>query len=225
MRIVLHSPENDWGSTCTSPLVCSPSQELSRLEDLWRRIRTCRKCQDLGWLEQARPVFSAVFPARWMLIGQAPGTIEGDTGRPFSGRAGRQLFRWLAQAGWREEVFRTNVYMTAMARCYPGKNPKGSGDRPPSQAELSLCRPYLEEELSLVQPSLLILVGKLAIQAFLGPVRLEEVVGQHLRVGERAVLPLPHPSGASRWLNQPAHHQLLEKALRQLEGPGDAGDQ
>lgn len=202
--------------------------EIAVWEELWRSIRACRRCQKQGFLSKIRPVFSPVTPSRWLLIGQAPGEVEQETGRPFSGRAGRQLFRWLAQTGWEEEAFRAQVYMTALTRCFPGKSRDGAGDRAPSTAERALCRPHLEAELALLRPSLLILVGKMAIETFLGTARLEEVVGKLIEQGGRLHLSLPHPSGASRWLNETAHKESLERALqclREVNGElSNAGD-
>jgi uracil-DNA glycosylase len=80
-----------------------------------------------------------------------------------------------------------------------------------------LCRPYLDEELGLVRPRVLALLGGLAIQVFWGPAKLDEIVGTYREEQDgRLLLPLPHPSGASRWLNPPEHQALLAKALEQL---------
>lgn len=155
-----------------------------------------------------------------MLIGQAPGRREAGNGRPFSGPAGRRLFSWLAGVGIEEHAFRRQVFMAAMTRCYPGPSPTGHGDRRPSPAELALCRPFLDRQLALVQPELVLLVGGLAIEAFLGKMPLQQAVGHcHVRAGVR-YLPLPHPSGASTWLNHPAHRALLQQSLALLVESG-----
>ncbi|MGH2371479.1 MAG: uracil-DNA glycosylase family protein, partial [Chloroflexota bacterium] len=126
------------------------------------------------------------------------------------------LFAWLAGAGIDEAAFRRQVYMAAMTRCYPGPSPSGHGDRRPSPAELALCRPFLDRRLAIVQPELVILVGGLAIEALLGKLPLDNAVGRiHERDGTR-YLPLPHPSGASTWLNRPEHQALLRRALQLL---------
>ena len=121
-----------------------------------------------------------------MMVGQAPGRTEADSGRPFSGSAGRTLFGWLAEAGIEEERFRGQVYIAAMTRCFPGPAPSGSGDRRPSPPELALCRGYLSRELALVQPELVVLVGGMAIEGLLGKGPLHEAVGRfHEREGVR----------------------------------------
>jgi len=101
-------------------------------------------------------------------VGQAPGVTEAQVKRPFNASSGRRLFQWLAQAGLEEADSRARYYMTAVTKCYPGKHPSGKGDRKPSRAEQKLCRPFLEQELALVQPRVLLAVGGLAIGTLLG---------------------------------------------------------
>jgi uracil-DNA glycosylase len=149
-----------------------------------------------------------------MLVGQAPGVTEAQAKRPFNASSGRRLFQWLAEAGFEETDFRSRYYVTAVTKCYPGKHPKGKGDRKPSRAEQRLCRPFLERELSLVQPRLLLAIGGLAIETLTAErLRLTEAVGRVFVVDGRRILPLPHPSGASLWLNQAENQARLQRAL------------
>jgi uracil-DNA glycosylase len=108
------------------------------------------------------------------------------------------------------------VYLTSLTRCFPGKSPSGNGDRPPSRAEIALCRRFLDRELQLIQPSVVLLVGKMAIDAFVGKRLLVGTVGHLFEVDGRRCLPLPHASGVSRWLNEPANQARLDQALREL---------
>lgn len=137
-----------------------------------------------------------------LLVGQAPGEREGALGRPFAWTAGKTLFKWFAQIGMPEGRFRARAYMAAVCRCFPGKHP-GGGDRVPNRAEIANCRPWLDAELALLRPDLIIPVGRLAIAQFLKLDRLADVVGVGFEVsmGGRThdVVPLPHPSGASTW--------------------------
>lgn len=152
-----------------------------------------------------------------MLVGQAPGVTEAQVKRPFNASSGTRLFQWLSEAGLGEDEFRANFYMTAVTKCYPGKHPKGKGDRKPSRAEQDLCRPYLNRELALVQPQILVAVGGLAIETLLGQrLRLDEAVGSVFEVDGRQVLPLPHPSGASLWPNRPENQARIARALALL---------
>jgi len=148
-----------------------------------------------------------------MIVGQAPGAVELTTGLPFSGRAGAELRRWLARAGIDEGHL---PYRTAITKCFPGKAASGAGDRKPSPPEIANCAPWLVKELALVRPKILLLVGQLAIERFWGKVPLHESVGRSRRDGDRVLIPLPHPSGASHWLNDPANRALLERGLRIL---------
>ena len=135
----------------------------------------------------------------------------------FVGRAGRVLFRWLARIGVEEAAFRRHVYVTSVTKCFPGKSPKlGGGDRKPSAAEVRLCRPFLERQLALLQPKLVVLAGKMALDLYLPGRPLEALVGQVFEADGRELLPLPHPSGMSRWLNAPANQARLADALELL---------
>jgi len=185
---------------------------------LQAKMRACRACLEAGYEIEAGAIFSGPAPAPLMLIGQAPGITEAQVKRPFNASSGTRLFQWLARAGLEEDDFRRRYYMTAVTKCYPGKHPKGKGDRKPSTAEQRLCRPFLDREIELVQPRVILAVGGLAIETVLGrKVRLEEAVGQKFEVDGRLVLPLPHPSGASLWLNQPENQARLARALAILK--------
>ena len=134
----------------------------------------------------------------------------------FGGPSGDALERWLRLAGFAPGALRREVYLSALTRCDPGRSEKGKGDRKPSPAEVALCRPWLERELEQVRPAVILLVGGMAIEAFIGRVKLAEAVGSVAERDGVTLLPLPHPSGVSRWLNVPAHQQLLERALARL---------
>ena len=201
------------------------------LRELHREVATCRLCVDADILTRAAPVLPAPIPSQIVLVGQAPGRLEEETRLPFSGRAGRQLFSWLARAGIAsEEEARRRVYLTSITKCFPGRSPGGTGDRRPSAREVELCRSHLDRQLALLAPWLILPVGQLAIDRFLPGRPLSLVVGRLFDGAGRELpagsplnpgclpllLPLPHPSGASRWLNRPEHQHLLEQALERL---------
>jgi uracil-DNA glycosylase family 4 len=177
---------------------------------LHARIRACKKCVAAGYLPSAFPIVAGNASDRVMIIGQAPGAVELTTGLPFSGRAGAELRRWLAEAGIDEAHL---PYRTSITKCFPGKAASGAGDRRPSPPEIALCASWLETELALVRPRVVLLVGTLAIERFWGRVPLRDVVGRSRTEGARTLIPLPHPSGASRWLNDPRNRQKLRRAL------------
>ncbi len=162
-------------------------------------------------------VFSGPASARLMIVGQAPGVTESETGRPFNGPSGQRLFEWLAEAGWDERTFRATQYMTAVTKCYPGKSSNGKGDRAPSRAEQELCAPFLRRELALVKPRVVVPIGSMAVRRLVGQTRLTDVVGTVIDDGRgRWIVPLPHPSGVSLWLNRAENQQLVGQALAQL---------
>jgi uracil-DNA glycosylase family 4 len=190
------------------------------LATLQAEIAACHRCVDAGYLERASSVagYRGRIGNRIFLVGQAPGHLSVERRLPFSGPGGRVLETWLTRAGFPLGALRSEVYISALTRCDPGKNPRGTGDRKPSPPELALCRPYLVHELELVRPRAILLVGGMAIEAFLGPSRLDDVVGTSVARNGVHLLPLPHPSGVSRWLNEPAHQALLARALELLAG-------
>ncbi len=191
------------------------SDELTLIQE---QIRACRRCALAGFPIQGPPIFSGNVHARLMVIGQAPGKVEAHaTHKPFSGSAGKRLFRWLRQAGWDEEDFRARFYMTSVTKCFPGPNKSGRGDRAPSRQEQRLCEEWLLAELTLVDPEVVVPVGKLAIERFFGRGRrLDEIIGGRYQIEGRIVIPLPHPSGASAWIQKREHQALIRRALGHL---------
>ena len=143
--------------------------------------------------------------------------METTGGRPFAGRAGKTLFRWLERSGLDEPTARELLYIAAITRCYPGPHPSGRGDRVPSPAERARCADWLDDELRIIRPSIVVPVGRLAIDRFLGAKPLDSVVGREHEIegpwGRSIAIPLPHPSGASSWIHQAGNRALLERAL------------
>lgn len=168
----------------------------------------------------SRPVLSGDGSEMAMLIGQAPGWREIETGLPFAHDAGRRLAGWMALAGIGVDDLRDRWYLTSVGKCYPGRRPGASVDSPPSRAEVARWTPVLRDEVRLVQPRLLVLVGGLAHRfAFGDGARLDDLVGSPLRweaSGDATVLALPHPSGASTWLNDPARADRWREAIKLL---------
>ena len=175
----------------------------------------CARCPSRN--EGVLPVLSDARAPLGMLVGQAPGRIEVTERRPFAGRAGRTLFRWFERAGLTEHDARRELYIAAITRCYPGPHPAGRGDRVPTSVEQATCGDWLADELRLIKPPLLVLVGRLAIDRFLPALPLDGLVGRAISVdhegGTSLAIPLPHPSGASSWIHAPGHGELLTRAL------------
>ena len=156
--------------------------------------------------------------SRVILVGQAPGDKEPIMGRPFAWTAGKTLFRWFQEAaGMDEAQFRASIYMAAVCRCFPGKKATG-GDRVPAPDEIANCSSWLDREIEILKPGLIIPVGKLAIEQFIPTGKLDEIIGRMfsaVRAGQSFdVIPLPHPSGASPWHRVEPGKSLLQKALK-----------
>ncbi|MGH2487020.1 MAG: uracil-DNA glycosylase, partial [Ktedonobacterales bacterium] len=161
------------------PLYEARTERQHALDQLHDEMRACQRCVAAGYLARAGGIagFRGRVGDKYMLIGQAPGHLSVAEGRPFAGPSGRMLDLWLQRAGFAPGDLHREVYLSAMTKCDPGKHPTGNGDRKPSPAEEALCRPFLERELDLVRPRVLMFVGGMAIEAFLGPARLDDVVG------------------------------------------------
>jgi uracil-DNA glycosylase len=197
----------------------SSEQETDRavaLAALHERMWACKLCQERGYIPVAQPLVGGRATDRMMVIGQAPGHRSVAKGRSFSGPGGSILQKWLEQAGFPPGYLHEHTYLSSLTHCDPGRSAKGNGDRRPSPEEIALCRPFLEAELRLVKPKVVLLVGTMAIETFFGKVRLEDVIGTAQERDGMLLLPLPHPSGVSRWLNDPAHQRLHQRALEIL---------
>jgi len=183
-------------------------------------MRACQKCLDAGHWVQPPAVTQGKHTARMMTIGQAPGITEVEVGRPFNAGSGKRLFEWLGRAGIDETWFRTTQYMTSVTKCYPGRQNSGSGDRVPSRTEQKLCRPFLNQELDLVHPEVIIPIGRLAITLFFNPKqKLDEIIGRQKQLDSGAwVIPLPHSSGASRWHQIEDNRLLIDQAIDLIAG-------
>jgi uracil-DNA glycosylase len=181
------------------------------LASLERDLRACRACVQAGHPLESLPVLAPGHGQRAYLYGQAPGVQEGRERRPWRGRAGRTLRGWL---GLDEDAFYETFYCASVTRCYPGRAPSGRGDRTPTLEEQSLCAPWREQELAILAPRLIVTVGGLAAKHLLGIATVTECVGRRYDLpGEVVAVPLPHPSGASSWLNSAANRARVDEAV------------
>ncbi len=188
------------------------SNQLKNITQHLKRLKACQLCPEMiGPVITGEPVYSKV-----MSVGQAPGVHEGKLQQPFAWTAGKTLFKWFESIGVKEQNYRQHVHMAAVCRCFPGKNPKG-GDRVPAKLEIEHCSRWLEDEYRILEPDLIIPIGKLAIQQYLEFNKLIEVIGKEhqIEVAGRlcCIIPLPHPSGVSTWFRTDPGKHLLQDAL------------
>ena len=180
-----------------------------------QRLRRCALCPGM----YGPPVTGEAVVSPVMLVGQAPGIKEIEVHRPFAWTAGKTLFTWFENIGVSESTFRAQVYMAAVCRCFPGKKLNG-GDRPPNRDEIANCAKWLQEELRLLQPLLVLPVGKLAISQFIPVVKLAQTIGKSYKVihheHSMTVIPLPHPSGVSVWHRTQPGKTLLKNAMQRI---------
>lgn len=178
-----------------------------------------------------RPIVRALRQRPVMLIGQAPGLTEYESGNPFSGQAGTDVRSLFAEAGCGPEAFERLVHTSAVAKCFPGskltKKRRSEGvrreDLKPSRAMLKNCRPFLHAQLDIVNPKLLVLLGGLALETYVelrdgkkAPTKLEDYVGQVEEWAGRRIVALAHTSGGSFWLNDAANRARQAQAKARL---------
>jgi len=180
------------------------------LASLKRDQAVCRACVEAGYPLESLPVIAPGEGQRAYLFGQAPGIVEGQERRPWRGRAGQTLRRWLAMD---EDEFYETFYCASVTRCFPGKPSSGRGDRTPTPVEQQLCEFWRDQELKLLRPQLIVTVGGLAARRLLGVKSVSESVGVRYEIGDAVAIPLPHPSGASSWLNVPANKERVAAAV------------
>lgn len=191
------------------------NSELQIIEAHVSDLLSCKQCpQMVGPVVSHHAMLSKV-----ILVGQAPGPKEGEFGKPFAWTAGKTLFRWFDSIGVSEENFRQKAYMAAVCRCFPGKTKHG-GDRVPSKTEVKNCAGWMKNEFEILNPDLVIPVGKLAIDQFIRYSKLTDVIGEihkkEIHGVVRDIIPLPHPSGASTWFKKDPGKTLTQDALQLL---------
>ncbi len=206
-------------SPVPAPGTIERGEALARLHG---EVAACTRCVAAGFIPAAFPIFKGEIGNRVMVVGQAPAWYAHERPLPYSGATGKTLRAWLGQAGFPDDALHGRFYLTSLTKCFPGASANGKGDRAPSAAEIALCRGHLDGEIALVRPELVLALGRLAATALVGPAPLAELVGS-VREAERAgqrfiVVPLPHPSGVSRWLNEPENRERHTHALALLAG-------
>jgi uracil-DNA glycosylase len=194
-------------------MAAHPAARIRTLAELHEAIAGCRLCPRVS----PPPILWALEGQRALIVGQAPGITEPQRGLPFAGAAGRKLIGWLAPLGIADhDDMLERFAFAAVAKCYPGRLPGGRGDRAPDRGERERCLPWTDALVRICDPAVVVPVGRLAIDDWIGRAPLSELIGRRFERDGRAVIPLPHPSGASSWTNDPGNRALVAEAVSQL---------
>lgn len=165
-------------------------------------VSVCRQCTLAGTRKLAVPGEGPV-TAQVMLIGEGPGFHENEQGRPFVGAAGKFLDELLAKGGFkRSEVFITNV-----VKCRP------PGNRDPLPEELEACAGFLDRQIAIINPLVIVTLGRFSMAKYFDNVRISEVHGKPKWIGSRFIIPMFHPAAA---LHQPKYRPMLEEDFSHL---------
>jgi uracil-DNA glycosylase family 4 len=174
------------------------------LEQLEDTVRACTLCSLHQGRTHAVPG-EGPSSADIMFIGEGPGFHEDRQGRPFVGAAGKFLEELLASIG----LTREQVYIANVIKCRP------PGNRDPLADELSACEPYLERQIQLVKPKVIVTLGRFSMYRYFPGAAISKIHGQPKRVGSTLVVPMFHPAAA---LHQPKWRPLIEADFKKLPG-------
>jgi DNA polymerase len=169
---------------------------VTTLDEIARQVTVCRACNLCRTRNRAVPGEGPA-DARILFIGEAPGWNENQQGRPFVGAAGQLLNELLQSIGLRrEEVFITNV-----VKCQP------PGNRDPQPDEIAACSAYLDAQVALLQPRLVVTLGRFSMARWFPNARISAIHGQAKKIGGTVYLPMYHPAAA---LHQPSLRSAIE---------------
>ncbi len=172
------------------------------LEKIASEIATCTKCPLHLSREKAVPGEGPP-DAEIMFIGEGPGFHENQSGRPFVGAAGKFLDELLASIGLRRE----DVFITNVVKCRP------PGNRDPQPDEIAACREYLDRQIAVIDPKVIVTLGRFSMARWFPSARISRIHGQPRRAGRRLIVPMYHPAAA---LHQPKLRQTVLDDFRRL---------
>jgi DNA polymerase len=172
------------------------------LDQVAAEVRVCQRCPLARGRKNAVPGEGPA-NARIMLIGEGPGFHEDAQGRPFVGASGQYLEELLAEIGLK----RDQVYIANVIKCRP------PGNRDPEPAELAACRDYLDRQITLIQPSVIVTLGRFSMQRYFPGESISRIHGRPRRVGNVYYYPMFHPAAA---LRNPAWRQEMSKDIRRI---------
>jgi len=177
----------------------NPDQVLMKIAE---DVSSCNKCE-LNHSRKKGVPGEGPSNAEIMFIGEGPGFHENMQGRPFVGAAGDLLVELLDSIGMkREDVFITNV-----VKCRP------PGNRDPTAEELKACKPYLDQQIQIINPSVIVTLGRFSMARFIPQAKISEIHGQPIRVKGMLIVPFYHPAAA---LHRPSLRSVVEEDFAKL---------
>ena len=175
---------------------------MSELVELYSAVQTCTLCPLSRGRALAVPG-EGPEEAKIMFIGEAPGFHEDQQGRPFVGAAGQFLEELLASIN----LSRREVYICNVIKCRPPNN------REPQPDELAACRPYIDKQIALIKPKIIVTLGRFSMELVFSGVTISRVHGIPKKVGDVVYYPMFHPAAA---LHQPKFRSLIEEDIRKI---------
>jgi len=175
---------------------------VSELTDLYEQIAVCQRC-DLARSRNRAVPGEGPENAEIMFIGEAPGFHEDRLGRPFVGAAGRFLDELLASINLRRE----DVYICNVIKCRPPQN------RDPLPSEIEACRPYLDRQIELIKPKVIITLGRFSMARYFPNARISRIHGRPKKIGGVLCIPMYHPAAA---LHQPRYRADIERDFARI---------
>jgi len=174
------------------------------LNEISMQISTCRKC-GLSSTRKSSVPGEGPSNARIMFIGEGPGFHEDQQGRPFVGAAGKFLDELLENAG----LSRSEVFITNVVKCRP------PGNRDPQEDELKACANYLDKQIEILNPEVIVTLGRFSMAKFFGNVKISQIHGQAKMINGRLIVAMFHPAAA---LHQPGLKSTLINDFSKLPG-------
>ncbi len=175
---------------------------MSALTEMYEKIRICPLC-DLSKSRTNAVPGEGPENAEIMFIGEAPGFHEDRQGRPFVGAAGKLLDELLATIG----IQREQVYIANVIKCRPPQN------RDPMPEELAACKPYIDQQIELIRPKVIITISRFAMTRWFPDKKISDIHGKPKKFDNLVVLPMYHPAAA---LHQPSLKRVLEEDFKRV---------
>jgi DNA polymerase len=198
----------------------APAPEQSRsnkrqiLASLRERVCACTKCSHLA-SSRTQTVFGVGNPdAEIMFVGEAPGADEDRQGEPFVGRAGQLLTKIIKAMGFA----RKDVYIANILKCRPDMPAGSFGNRAPTPAEMQTCRPYLIEQINIIQPKVMVALGAVAVEGLLGTRgTMRELRGRWRSYQDTPLMITYHPAYLLRNQSPSEKRKVWEDMMQVLE--------